>query len=70
MHAGFSERKHTLKPDTCVWIDLVSFGLRLDDALLIVVAVNLIAFFVDQGRVATDYGALVASVFNGLDDWC
>lgn len=56
----------TLNSNIGVRIKLCGRGHSLLNALLVVVAVNFVPFFVYNGRVTADYCALLAGVVNHL----
>lgn len=56
----------TFNSNVGVGVKLCGRGDSLLNALLVVVAVNLVSFFVYNGRVAADYRALLAGVVNHL----
>lgn len=58
--------QHTLKMNRRVGISLSRSGDCVLDVLVVVVAVDAIAVFVDERRVATYYGTLVSCMFDLL----
>lgn len=57
----------TLKVNRRIGIGLGCGSYRVLDAVVIVIAVNVIAVFVDEGWVSVDYGASVSGMLNFLE---